>query len=211
MSHISSSSSSLISFSTSSASSSSSSFLLLPSPDPVKAKRSLRVKTETKAHTEPFVRASVIEGIGSASVLENPPRGLRFGVRVEEFSFPGKMDPASVKSTLQNLAFGNVMAAAARNYQKELLANEKAPATSSVNQEVDLDELMDDPELEKLHADRIAALKQLDRIFRILFGIMDKHLKTLASKHVDTEFIKLDAEFSINFNMVLSSYNWYRV
>lgn len=53
------------------------------------------------------------------------------------------MDPASVKSTLQNLAFGNVMAAAARNYQKELLANEKAPATSSVNQEVDLDELMD--------------------------------------------------------------------
>ncbi|KAI5327084.1 Hypothetical predicted protein [Prunus dulcis] len=73
LSHISSSSSSLISFSTSSASSSSSSFLLLPSPDPVKAKRSLRVKTETKAHTEPFVRASVIEGIGSASVLENPP------------------------------------------------------------------------------------------------------------------------------------------
>lgn len=53
------------------------------------------------------------------------------------------MDPDSVKSTLQNLAFGNVMAAAARNYQKELLANEKAPATSSVNQEVDLDELMD--------------------------------------------------------------------
>ncbi|CAB4278908.1 unnamed protein product [Prunus armeniaca] len=70
------------------------------------------------------------------------------------------MDPASVKSALQNLAFGNVMVIAARNYQKELLANEKAPATSSVNQEVDLDELMDDPELEKLHADRIAALKK---------------------------------------------------
>ncbi|CAB4309353.1 unnamed protein product [Prunus armeniaca] len=70
------------------------------------------------------------------------------------------MDPASVKSAPQNLAFGNVMVIAARNYQKELLANEKAPATSSVNQEVDLDELMDDPELEKLHADRIAALKK---------------------------------------------------
>ncbi|CAN6563208.1 unnamed protein product [Malus baccata var. baccata] len=69
------------------------------------------------------------------------------------------MDPDSVKSTLQNLAFGNVMAAAARNYQKELLSNEKAAATSSANQEVDLDELMDDPELEKLHADRINALK----------------------------------------------------
>ncbi|KAK6125650.1 hypothetical protein DH2020_040611 [Rehmannia glutinosa] len=70
------------------------------------------------------------------------------------------MDPDSVKSTLSNLAFGNVMAAAARDYQKEVLAKEKAHASSSVNQEVDLDELMDDPELEKLHADRIAALKK---------------------------------------------------
>lgn len=68
-----------------------------------------------------------------------------------------------------------------------MAAQEKAQASSSVNQEVDLDELMDvswfaqlylmvhyftnisiscrgaftvqDPELEKLHADRIAALK----------------------------------------------------
>ncbi|KAJ4846388.1 Thioredoxin domain-containing protein plp3b [Turnera subulata] len=70
------------------------------------------------------------------------------------------MDPDSVKSTLSNLAFGNVMAAAARDYQKELLAQEKAQTSSSNNQEVDLDELMDDPELEKLHADRIAALKK---------------------------------------------------
>ncbi|KDO71011.1 hypothetical protein CISIN_1g0270062mg, partial [Citrus sinensis] len=68
------------------------------------------------------------------------------------------MDPDSVKSTLSNLAFGNVIAAAARDYQKELLDKEKAQASSS-NDEVDLDELMDDPELEKLHADRIAALK----------------------------------------------------
>lgn len=64
-----------------------------------------------------------------------------------------------MKSTLSNLAFGNVMAAAARDYQKELLDKEKAQASSS-NDEVDLDELMDDPELEKLHADRIAALKK---------------------------------------------------
>ncbi|KAK7853371.1 thioredoxin domain-containing protein plp3b [Quercus suber] len=70
------------------------------------------------------------------------------------------MDPDSVKSTLSNLAFGNVMAAAARDYQKEVLAQGKSQASSSVNQEVDLDELMDDPELEKLHADRIAALKK---------------------------------------------------
>lgn len=32
-----------------------------------------------------------------------------------------KMDPDSVKSTLSNLAFGNVMAAAARDYQKVAL------------------------------------------------------------------------------------------
>lgn len=31
-----------------------------------------------------------------------------------------RMDPDSVKSTLQNLAFGNVLAAAARDYKKVL-------------------------------------------------------------------------------------------
>jgi hypothetical protein len=69
------------------------------------------------------------------------------------------MDPDTVKSTLSNLAFGNVLAAAARDYKKEVLANEKAQGSRPVNEEVDLDELMDDPELEKLHADRIAALR----------------------------------------------------
>ncbi|XP_010521992.1 PREDICTED: thioredoxin domain-containing protein PLP3A-like [Tarenaya hassleriana] len=71
------------------------------------------------------------------------------------------MDPDAVKSTLSNLAFGGVMAAAARDYQKEILAQEKAQASNPVNEEIDLDELMDDPELEKLHADRIAALKKV--------------------------------------------------
>lgn len=70
------------------------------------------------------------------------------------------MDPDSVKSTLSTLAFGNVIAAAARDYQKELLAKDKAQTSNSVNEEVDLDELMDDPELEKLHADRIASLRK---------------------------------------------------
>ncbi|KAF6175681.1 hypothetical protein GIB67_022683 [Kingdonia uniflora] len=69
------------------------------------------------------------------------------------------MDPEAFRSKMSGLAFGNVMAAAARNYQKEVLAQEKAPSTAT-NEEVDLDELMDDPELEKLHADRIAALKK---------------------------------------------------
>ncbi|EOX90992.1 Phosducin-like protein 3 isoform 1 [Theobroma cacao] len=141
------------------------------------------------------------------------------------------MDPNSVKSTLSNLAFGNVMAAAARDYQKELLAQEKAQSSTSVNQEVDLDELMDDPELEKLHADRIAALKKeaekrealkrqghgeyreisegdflgevtgTEKVICHFYHkefyrckIIDKHLKSLALKHLDTKFIKLDAE-----------------
>ncbi|KAJ9172736.1 hypothetical protein P3X46_015946 [Hevea brasiliensis] len=141
------------------------------------------------------------------------------------------MDPNSVKSTLSNLAFGNVMAAAARDYQKELIAQDKAQTSSSINQEVDLDELMDDPELEKLHADRIAALKRevekrealkkqghgeyreisegdflgevtgSEKVICHFYHrefyrckIMDKHLKALAQSHLDTKFIKLDAE-----------------
>ncbi|EFH54041.1 hypothetical protein ARALYDRAFT_323657 [Arabidopsis lyrata subsp. lyrata] len=123
------------------------------------------------------------------------------------------------------------MAAAARNYQKEVLANEKAQGSNPVNEEVDLDELMDDPELERLHADRIAALKrevekreafkrqghgeyrevsegdflgEVTRSEKVICHfyhkefyrckIMDEHLKTLAPRHVDTKFIKVDAE-----------------
>lgn len=123
------------------------------------------------------------------------------------------------------------MAAAARDYQKELIAQEKAQASGSNNEEVDLDDLMDDPELEKLHADRIAALKteaekrqalkkqghgeyrevtEGDFLGEVTGSekvvchfyhrefyrckIMDKHLKSLAPKHLDTKFIKLDSE-----------------
>ncbi|KAL9271052.1 Thioredoxin domain-containing protein [Drosera capensis] len=142
-----------------------------------------------------------------------------------------KMDPDSVKSTLSDLAFGQVMAAAARNLQKEMIDQGKAQASSSVDDEVDLDELMDDPELEKLHAERIASLKKEaeKREAKVRQGhgeyrevtegeflgevttsdlaichfyhkgfyrckIMDKHLKSLAPKYIDTKFIKLDAE-----------------
>ncbi|KAF5752456.1 thioredoxin domain-containing protein PLP3B [Tripterygium wilfordii] len=141
------------------------------------------------------------------------------------------MNPDSVKSTLSNLAFGNVLAAAARDYKKELVDQEKTQTSSSTNHEVDLDELMDDPELEKLHADRIAALKKeaekrqefkrqghgeyrevtegdflgevtgSEKVVCHFYHrefyrckIMDKHLKALAPIHLDTKFIKLDAE-----------------
>ncbi|GKV41576.1 hypothetical protein SLEP1_g49082 [Rubroshorea leprosula] len=90
---------------------------------------------------------------------------------------------------------------------QELLAQEKTQASSSNNDEVDLDELMDDPELEKLHADRIAALKKeaekreaLKRKDTESTGrITDKHLKALAPKHMETKFIKLDAETHVIF------------
>ncbi|XP_058755776.1 thioredoxin domain-containing protein PLP3B-like [Vicia villosa] len=141
------------------------------------------------------------------------------------------MNPDAVKSTLTNLAFGNVIAAAARNYQKELLSEEKAAQSSSINEEVDLDDLMDDPELEKLHADRIAAFKKeaekreawkkkghgefrevtegdflgevtgSEKVICHFYHkefyrckIMDKHLKSLSIKHIDSKFIRLDAE-----------------
>ncbi|XP_071915412.1 thioredoxin domain-containing protein PLP3A-like [Coffea arabica] len=141
------------------------------------------------------------------------------------------MDPNAVKSTLSNLAFGNVMAAAARDYHKELMAQEKAQASATANEEVDLDELMDDPELERLHADRIAALKKeaekrqelkrqghgeyreitegdflaevtgTEKVICHFYHrefyrckIMDKHLKSLAPRHLETKFVKLDAE-----------------
>ncbi|KAJ8647113.1 hypothetical protein MRB53_000136 [Persea americana] len=141
------------------------------------------------------------------------------------------MDPEAFRSKMSGLAFGNVMAAAARDYQKELLVQEKSQTSAAANQEVDLDELMDDPELEKLHADRIAALKKEAEKRQALkrqghgeyreisegeflgevtgsehvvchfyhrefyrCKIIDKHLKSLAPRHFDTKFLKLDAE-----------------
>ncbi|PIA55016.1 hypothetical protein AQUCO_00800030v1 [Aquilegia coerulea] len=131
------------------------------------------------------------------------------------------MDPEAFKSKMTDLNFGNVMAAAARDYQKELLVQGKAQASTTTNEEVDLDDLMDVPELEKLHADRIAALKkeaekrqalkkqghgeyrEISEVFyhREFYRckIMDKHLKSLALRHIETKFIKLDAEVKCTF------------
>ncbi|QCD81779.1 hypothetical protein DEO72_LG2g2109 [Vigna unguiculata] len=125
------------------------------------------------------------------------------------------MDPNAVKSTLSNLAFGNVMAAAARDYQKELLAQQKAEGSSSVNEEVDLDELMD-KEVEKreewkkkghgeyreiTEGDFLGEVTGSEKVICHFYHkefyrckIIDKHLKSLAPKHIDTKFIKLDAE-----------------
>eukprot|EP00899_Mesostigma_viride_P016762 jgi/Mesvir1/25087/Mv21553-RA.1 len=73
------------------------------------------------------------------------------------------MDPANAqqwKSRMGDLAFGTALHAAARDYKKELKAQEKAAQAQRREAAVDLDKLADDPELEKLHADRLAALKR---------------------------------------------------
>ncbi|CAM6091487.1 unnamed protein product [Calypogeia fissa] len=72
------------------------------------------------------------------------------------------MDPKKFKSQMGDLALGSALGAAARDYKKELEAQYKAQSqpAAPAHEDVDFDELMDDPELEKLHAERIASLKK---------------------------------------------------
>ncbi|KAH9554256.1 hypothetical protein CY35_08G054900 [Sphagnum magellanicum] len=70
------------------------------------------------------------------------------------------MDPQKFKTRMGDLAMGTALHAAAKDYQKELLEQEKAQGSGRAHEVVDLDDLMDDPELEKLHAERIASLKK---------------------------------------------------
>ncbi|KAL6875800.1 hypothetical protein ACP4OV_013313, partial [Aristida adscensionis] len=100
--------------------------LLLESPQP-----QLQHLPSALSPTEPKqIRRAEAAAEGGAGALEDQ----------EEVRW--KMDPDTVKSTLSNLAFGNVIAAAARDYQKEILAKEKAQATPASHDEVDLDELL---------------------------------------------------------------------
>ncbi|KAH9554254.1 hypothetical protein CY35_08G054900 [Sphagnum magellanicum] len=122
------------------------------------------------------------------------------------------MDPQKFKTRMGDLAMGTALHAAAKDYQKELLEQEKAQGSGRAHEVVDLDDLMDDPELEKLHAERIASLKVTEADFlsevtgspmvvchffhREFFRckIMDKHIKLLAPKYFETKFICVDAE-----------------
>ncbi|GJP41501.1 hypothetical protein CLOM_g1170 [Closterium sp. NIES-68] len=71
-------------------------------------------------------------------------------------------DPKEVASRLGNIAFGNVIAAAARDLKKEIQSSQKtAPATA--DDDFDLDDLADDPELEKLHAERLQSMMAASR------------------------------------------------
>ncbi|KAK9822821.1 hypothetical protein WJX81_004966 [Elliptochloris bilobata] len=68
------------------------------------------------------------------------------------------MDVDKYKSRMHSLAYGQAMAAAARDYQKEMLA--AGQASTAAPREVDIDDLLDDPELERLHAERLASLQR---------------------------------------------------
>lgn len=70
------------------------------------------------------------------------------------------MDVAKVKGQMHSLAFGQAMGAAAEDYKREMLAAQKAAAAGPSYAQVDVDDLLDDPELEKLHAERLAQLQR---------------------------------------------------
>lgn len=70
------------------------------------------------------------------------------------------MDGKKFRTQMGDLAMGTALNAAARDYQKEMVAQYKAQGSQHKHEEVDLDDLMDDPELEKLHAERIQAMKR---------------------------------------------------
>eukprot|EP00887_Chlorella_sp_A99_P000034 scaffold16.g34.t1 len=69
------------------------------------------------------------------------------------------MDVQKVKGQMHSLAFGQAMAQAAEDYKREMLAGQAAAAARPSHAEVDIDELLDDPELERLHAERLAQLQ----------------------------------------------------
>lgn len=70
------------------------------------------------------------------------------------------MDPNTVKSAIQNIAFGEAMLAAAKDYKKELCEQQGHGSGPHAGGDIDVDDLLDDPELQRLHADRIASLQE---------------------------------------------------
>ncbi|CAK0786039.1 hypothetical protein CVIRNUC_009252 [Coccomyxa viridis] len=69
------------------------------------------------------------------------------------------MNPEKFKSRMHSLAYGQAMAAAARDYQKEMQSESRA-SVQEHGRNVDVDDLLDDPELERLHAERLATMQR---------------------------------------------------
>lgn len=70
------------------------------------------------------------------------------------------MDVNKYKSTMNSLNYGNVMAAAARDYQKEMMAKEAAANARQKEALVSMDDLENDPDLEQIHRDRLLLMKK---------------------------------------------------
>jgi hypothetical protein len=64
-----------------------------------------------------------------------------------------------VGSALNSIAYGQAMVAAVRDYVKETEQEQAAAAAAGAPQRFDVDELLDDPELQALHEERLAKLK----------------------------------------------------
>lgn len=72
------------------------------------------------------------------------------------------MDPAKYNSQMQNIAYGEAFMAAARDY-KDLLVQEEEEGqrnSQAAHGNVAVRDLFDDPELERLHGERLAKLRE---------------------------------------------------
>jgi hypothetical protein len=71
------------------------------------------------------------------------------------------MDPAQYNSQMQTIAYGEAFMAAAKDYSKELKQGaEQAEREASATRTLALKDLFDDPELERLHGERLDKLKE---------------------------------------------------
>ncbi len=71
------------------------------------------------------------------------------------------MDPTKYKSQMQTIAYGEAFMAAAKDFSRELKEEEElAERQASTTRAVALEEYFDDPDLERLHGERLAKLKE---------------------------------------------------
>ena len=71
------------------------------------------------------------------------------------------MDPTQYNSQMQTIAYGEAFMAAAKDYSKELREEQElAERQASATRAVALQDLLDDPDLERLHGERLAKLKE---------------------------------------------------
>mmetsp|Transcript_12759 Transcript_12759/g.27630 ORF Transcript_12759/g.27630 Transcript_12759/m.27630 type:complete len:241 (+) Transcript_12759:115-837(+) len=72
----------------------------------------------------------------------------------------GKLDAKQFGSAMSQIAHGQAMLAAVRDYKQEVEEQQKLAQQADQQQDYNISELLDDPELQKLHADRIAQMQQ---------------------------------------------------